>query len=644
MNTIEPFTSSIDWSNELFTSLVWIVRAWAIAAACTIVVLVLIARYTVWGRQFWHVTGEYFSGRQSVKVWLWLAGLLLSVITGVRLSVLFTYQANDLNSAIQVAVQGVAAGDEVAKTSGITGFWMSLVIFCVIAVCTVTRILVDLFVMQRFMLAWRTWLTNRLTADWLDGRAYYRSTFIDASIDNPDQRIQFDIDVFTAISGPQPNTPHQTSNGTLPFGAISAIVSVVSFTAILWNLSSDLSLLGFEVPRAMFWFGFVYVAFATVIAFWLGRPLIRLSFNNEKFNAAFRYALVRLRDAAESVAFYRGENAERGQLRSRFEAIVSNYRRFINKTVVFTGWNLSMNNLIIPLPWVLQAPRLFAGQIKLGDVYQSVAAFGAIQDALSFFRNSYDVFAGWRASIIRLDGLVTANEESRALPEMTVTPSDGGAVELDDVEVRNPAGQTLVSDLNLSLSPGDAMIITGESGTGKTTLLRSVAQLWPFTSGSVRCPVGENATMFLSQLPYVPLGDLRTVVSYPHPSGDIPDETLCAAMESVALPRYTDRLDEVNDWAKVLSPGEQQRVAFARILLTKPKVVFLDEATSALDEPLEFMIYGLLRRELPETVFVSVTHRSTVNRHHDQHLELLGDGRWRFGPLDNATVGAGAPV
>jgi putative ATP-binding cassette transporter len=635
---VEPFTSSIDWGGEFVASAAWILRAWAITAVCTMAALVLIARFTVWGRQFWHVTGAYFRGRDSAVVWVWLAALLLSVITGVRLSVLFTYQANDLNSAIQVAVQGVAAHEEVAKASGIRGFWMSLVIFSVIAVCVVTRILVDLYIMQRFMLRWRTWLTHRLTGDWLDGRAYYRSTFIDSSIDNPDQRIQSDIDVFTAISGPQPNTPHQTSNGTLPFGAISATVSVVSFTSILWNLSGSLSMFGVEVPRAMFWSGFVYVAVATVVAFWLGRPLIRLSFDNEKYNAAFRYALVRLRDAAESVAFYRGEMAERIQLNTRFAAIVGNYRRFINRTVIFTGWNLSMNNLIIPLPWLLQAPRLFAGQIKLGDVYQSVAAFGAIQDALSFFRNSYDVFAGWRASIIRLDGLVTANEESRALPEMTVAASSGGAVELDDVDVLNPAGQPLVSDLSLSLSPGNAMIITGESGTGKTTLLRSLAQLWPFTSGTVHCPVGENETMFLSQLPYVPLGDLRTVVSYPHKTGEIPDDTLREALEAVALPRYTSRLDEVADWAKVLSPGEQQRVAFARILLTRPKVVFLDEATSALDEPLEFMIYGLVRRELPETVFVSVTHRSTVNRHHDRHLELLGEGRWRFGPLEGAAV------
>lgn len=639
MNTLEPFSSSIDWGNALLDSTIWIVRAWAIAAICTMAALVVIAKYTRWGRQFWTVTGAYFTGPHSIKPWLSLSAMLLSVITGVRLAVLFSYQGNDLSTAIQVFVQGGSAGNDAVRQSGIDGFWAALLIFCVLAALLVARVLIDLFITQRFMLAWRIWLTDRLTGDWLDGRAYYRSRFIDSTIDNPDQRIQSDIDVFTAISGSQPNTPHQTSNGTLPFGAISAMVSVVSFAVILWNLSGGLSLFGFHLPRAMFWIGFGYVAFSTVIAFWLGRPLIRLTFNNEKFNAAFRYALVRLRDAAESVAFYRGESAERVQLRSRFEPIVANYRRFIDRTIAFTGWNLSMNHLIIPLPWVLQAPRLFAGQITFGDVSQSVTAFGALQDSLSFFRNAYDVFAGWRASIIRLHGLVTANEESRELPRVAVEASVDGVVQLDDVEVRNPAGHTLISDLNLALEPGNAMIITGQSGTGKTTLLRSLAQLWPYSSGEMRCPAGPNETMFLSQLPYVPLGDLRTVVSYPHRAGDISDETLCAALDDVALPQYTGRLNEVADWAKVLSPGEQQRIAFARILLTRPKVVFLDEATSALDEPLEFMIYGLVRRELPRTVFVSVTHRSTVNRHHDQHLELLGDGAWRLGP-----VAGSAPV
>ncbi|WKG01467.1 ABC transporter ATP-binding protein/permease [Mycolicibacterium sp. HK-90] len=637
MNDLKPFSPSIDWSAELLHSLWWLAQAWAVTAACTVGVLILLARFTTWGRQFWAVTGAYFTGRHSVKPWAVLAAMLLSVIVDVRLAVLFSYQSNDLYTAAQVAVEGLATDNDAVRDSGIRGFWIALLIFSVLAAILVTRVLVDLFMTQRFMLAWRTWLTDRLTGDWLDGRAYYRSRFIDKAIDNPDQRIQSDIDVFTALSGPQPNTPHQTSSGTLPFGAIRSIVSVISFTSILWNLSGDLNLFGVEIPRALFWSVFVYVAFATVIAFALGRPLIRLSFNNEKFNAAFRYALVRLRDAAESVALYRGEKVERSQLRQRFAAVVTNYKRFVNRTMVFTGWNLSMSHIIIPLPWALQAPRLFTGQIQLGAVNQSVAAFGAIQDALSFFRNSYDTFAGYRASIIRLHGLVAADEQSRELPKLDVTKLPAGAdslVELNDVEVRNPAGEQLIDDLTLTLAAGEAMIITGKSGTGKTTLLRSIAQLWPYASGAVRCPLGDNETLYLSQVPYVPLGDLRTVVSYPHQPGELPDKALQEALLAVALPRYVDRLGEDGDWAKVLSPGEQQRVAFARVLLTKPKVVFLDEATSALDEPLEFMIYSLIRRELPDTVLVSVTHRSTVHRHHNTHLELLGEGRWRLGRVE----------
>ncbi|BBZ33042.1 ABC transporter ATP-binding protein/permease [Mycolicibacterium confluentis] len=632
MNDLKPFQPSIDWDTALIDSLLWVGRTWAIAAAVTMLVLTIIARYTTWGRQFWQVTGVYFTGRNSVRPWLSLGTMLLSVIIGVRLSVLFTYQGNDLYSSAQVAVQGLALGDDAIQDSGIRGFWLSLVLFAVLAALLVTRVMVDLFITQRFMLRWREWLTDRLTGDWLDGRAYYRGRFIDDTIDNPDQRIQSDIDVFTALSGPQPNTPHQTSNGTLPFGAISSIITVISFTQILWALSGDLTVLGVTIPHAMLWAVFLYVAFATVVAFWLGRPLIRLSFDNEKFNAAFRYGLVRLRDAAEAVALYRGEKPERLHLRERFAPVVSNYRRFINKTMIFTGWNYSMNHVIIPLPWLLQAPRMFAGQIQLGAVTQTAAAFGAIQEALSFFRNAYDRFAGYRASIIRLHGLVAANEQSRQLPKLDIESFSDGVV-FDDIEVRSPAGEQLIDALNLELRPGDAMIITGKSGTGKSTLLRSLAELWPYTSGTMRSPQGEHETLFLSQLPYVPLGDLRAVVSYPHAPGAIPDDTLQDALVSVALPKYADRLDEVADWAKVLSPGEQQRIAFARVLLTKPKAVFLDEATSALDEPLEFMIYQLVRRELPDTIFVSVTHRSTVNRHHGKHLELLGEGRWQFGSM-----------
>jgi vitamin B12/bleomycin/antimicrobial peptide transport system ATP-binding/permease protein len=630
----ELFTPTLDWGNELLASLKWIAQGWAIAAVCTLVVLVLIGRFTTWGRQFWRVTGEYFTGPSSIKVWLWLAALLLSVITGVRIMVLLSFQGNDMMTSFQVVAAGITSGNQAVKDSGVHGFWVSLGIFCILAAAFMARVLLDMFMVQRFMLAWRVWLTDRLTRDWLDGKAYYRARFIDDTIDNPDQRIQSDIDIFTAGNGPLPNVPYYGSTNVLLFGAINAVASMVSFTAILWNLSGTLTIFGFDIPRALFWVGLGYVLFASIIAFWIGRPIIWLSFNNEKFNAAFRYALVRLRDAAEAVGFYRGEAAERAQLRRLFSPVVSNYKRYLNRSIAFNGWNWSMSQIIVPLPYVLQFPRFVAGEIRLGDMTQSASAFGNIQDGLSFFRNAYDLFAGYRAAIIRLHGLVVANEEGRALPEVTTTPCVDGAVELDDVEVRTPDGKQLIKPLDMRLEIGDTLVITGPSGSGKTTLLRSLAELWPFCTGTLTRPCGPNETMFLSQLPYVPLGDLRAVVTYPGKEGTIDDRTLRYTLQKVALPHLVGRLDEVQDWAKVLSPGEQQRIAFARILLTKPKVVFCDEATSALDEGLEFLCYNLVRTELPDTILVSVSHRRTVDQHHTHELELLGDGEWRLGRVE----------
>ncbi len=419
------------------------------------------------------------------------------------------------------------------------------------------------------------------------------------------------------------------------FGAVNAVASVISFAAILWGLSGPLDVFGFVLPRAMFWTVLVFVLIASVVAFWLGRPLIWLSFNNEKLNARFRYALVRLRDAAEAVGFYRGESAERAQLWRRFTPIIDNYRRFVRRSIVFNGWNWSMSQIIVPLPWLIQAPRLFDGQIKFGDVTQTAAAFGRISDSLSFFRNQYDAFAYLRAAIIRLHGLVDANARGRELPAVLTRPSDDGSVEFEGVEVRTPDGDPLVDSLDVRLESGQSLVITGQSGTGKTTLLRSLAELWPYASGTLRRPDGDNATMFLSQLPYVPLGNLRTVVCYPNSAADIADEAVRDVLTKVALAQLGDRLDQEADWAKVLSPGEQQRVAFARILLTKPQAVFLDEATSALDEGLEFALYQMVRSELPDCVVVSVSHRPTVEQHHDQELKLLGGGPWRLGAVEN---------
>jgi putative ATP-binding cassette transporter len=635
---MDMFTPSLDWGAEWLVSLLWIAKAWAIAAVATLAILALIFRFTTWGRQFWRITGAYFTGRASVKIYVWLAAMLFLVIISVRLNVLMSYYSNDMLTSFQVIATGIGGNDEAVKNSGKAGFWLAMLVFSVLVTIYVARVMLDLFVAQRFMLAWRAWLTDRLTGDWLDGKAYYRSRFIDDTIDNPDQRIQTDIDIFTAGVGPSPNTPNQTAGSTLLFGSISAVTSIFSFVPILWGLSGTLTLFGVNIPRAMFWIGLGYVVFASVFAFWIGRPIIWFSFDNEKYNAAFRYALVRLRDASEAVAFYRGEIAERAGLRGRFASVVDNYKRYINRMVGFYGWNLSISQIIVPLPYLLQFPRFFAGQIKLGDMSQTASAFNNIQDGLSFFRNAYDQFAGYRAAIIRLDGLVVANQEGRDLPQLTTTPCKDGTVQLDDVEVRTPDGKQLIKPLDMRLEVGDTLVVTGPSGSGKTTLLRSLAELWPFTSGTLTRPCGPNETMFLSQLPYVPLGDLRAVVTYPGEEGTIEDETLRDMLHKVALSHLAARLDEVLDWAKVLSPGEQQRVAFARILLTKPKAVFLDESTSALDEGLEFMLYQLVRAELPDTILVSVSHRTTVEQHHTHELELLGDGEWRLGRVNEEPV------
>ena len=624
------YAPSLDWANELPASLLWAGKAWLITAAAAVLALVLLARFTTWGRQFWRVSGGYFRGRASIRVWLWLGVLLFSTLIAVRLEVLLSYFVNDLYSSLQVAFEGAGAGNDAVRDSGVRGFWTAILTFVLIAALYVSRQLIDIYLTQNFIIRWRVWLTDRLTGDWLDDESFYRGRFIDNPVDNPDQRIQLDIDAFTACTGTGPNTPTVGTTTTLLFGAINAMVSVVAFTPILWNLSGPLTFFGVTLDHALFWIALVYVFATTVIAFWIGRPLIRFSFRNELTNAAFRYALVRMRDAAESISFYRGEAAEKSVLGKRFSAVIANYRGYVVRTLALLGWNQSITQAINPLPLVVQAQRLFSGSITFGDVTQSASAFNSVHDSLSFFRAVYDYFAAYRATIIRLAGLVEADEQARALPRLTAEPSTDGAIELRDIEIRNPAGKTLLTGLNLRLQPGDSLVITGPSGCGRTSLLRSIARLWPYASGSMSRPDGDGEAMFLSQIPYLPLGDLRAVLSYPRTESAIPDGDLVAALDAVTLGHLSGRLDEDQDWAKVLSPGEQQRIAFARVLLQTPKVIFLDESTAAIDEGQEYAIYRLLRSRLPESIIVSVTHRGTVEQHHGHHLRLLGDGRWEL--------------
>lgn len=629
------FTPSLDWGTEIVATLIWVAKAWAVSAVTMLVVLTLIARFTSWGRQYWRITGAYFTGRQSIPVWALLGVLLLSVMFSVRMDVLFSYYGNDQYSALQVAFEGASAGNDAVRDSGIRGFWFSIVVFALLVITYLVQTLLDLYLMQFFIIRWRVWLTDRLTSDWLDEAAYYRGRFLDEPVDNPDQRIQQDIDVFTTGTGPETNTPTVGTSTTLLFGAVYSIVSVVAFAPILWNLAGSLTFFGVALPKALFWIVLLYVAVATVVSFWIGRPIIALSFRNEQTNAAFRYALVRVRDAAEAVGFYRGERVERVALADRFARIIANYRTLVWRGVAFLGWNKAMSQIIDPLPLIIQAPRLFAGEINLGDVSQSSSAFRSVQASLSFFRAVYDAFASYRAVIIRLDGLLSANEAARALNRVASADSPDGVVELVDVDVRSPAGESLVDGLAVRLAAGGSLVITGRSGTGKTTLLRSLAGMWPYASGTVRYP-GSGApdvVMFLPQLPYAPLGDLRTVTCYPSAANAFGDNAIRSALDAVALGQLGGRLAETADWSKVLSPGEQQRIAFARVLLNSPSAVFLDESTSALDEGQEFALYRMLRDRLPRCIVVSVSHRGTVEQHHDDRLELLGAGEWRLIPV-----------
>jgi vitamin B12/bleomycin/antimicrobial peptide transport system ATP-binding/permease protein len=624
MNT-GTFMPTIDWSHELLNSIVWILKTFAITTPCLLAVLALLGWLTQWGRQFWRVRGAYFKGRQSLPVWVMLALLLLSTIIAVRVSVLLSYQVNDLYSALQVAFRDDA--------TGISGFWSTMVVFAALAVCYVVRFLLDLYLTQRFIMRWRIWLSHRFIDDWLGDFAYFRAQFSRQPIDNPDQRIQQDIDIFTTGVGGEANNPARDSADTLLFGAVQSVLVVFSFGAILWRLSGPLTLGGVTLPRALFWIVITYVLAVTVIAFVIGRPLIRFSYLNELRNAGFRYALVRCRDASAAIGLYRGERAERKLLRGRLSGVMDNYGSWRNRVVLFTGWNLSTSQAITALPYIVQAQRLFARQISFGDVMQSATAFGHIHDGLSFFRNAYDQFASYRAAVIRLDGLADANSRARALPQVKTTGSANGTLEVDGVEVRTPDGEYLVRALDFSLDPGDMLLIRGRSGVGKTVLLQSLAGLWPFVSGRVRLPARRQDQMFVPQLPYAPLGDLRAVVSYPHQVGAFDDREIQQALVKVALSHLVIRVNDVRDWAKVLSVGEQQRIAFARILLSKPRAVFLDESTSALDEGLEQMLYELIRSELPETIVVSVSHRSTVEQFHARQLELVGGGEWRLGRL-----------
>ncbi|QXI40108.1 ABC transporter ATP-binding protein/permease [Pseudomonas xantholysinigenes] len=590
----------MNWHQALQESLRWLAIASSITLVCFTITALLAVRYTRWGAQFWQLAGPYFSWRRSWRPLLAFALLLVLTLFSVRLNVLFSFWYNGFYSALQALDQ--------------TAFWYLLGVFAVLATIHVLRSLFTFYVTQAFNIRWRVWLTERLTADWMHGDAYYRGQFLAEPVDNPDQRIELDVNAFV------------TGSVSLALGAVSALVSLVAFTGILWGLSAPLTVAGIEVPRAMVFAVYVYVLIATWIAFRLGQPLIRLNFLNEKFTANFRYALMRLRENAENIAFYQGAQVERGTLLGRFFTLIGNAWALVFRNLKFSGFNLGVSQVAVVFPFILQAPRFFSGAIKLGDVMQTAQAFGQVQDSLSFFRESYDTFAQYRATLDRLTGFLDANQQAGALPRVT-TVEQAHALDIQGLQVLRPDGHALIADLHLNLRAGQALLIKGPSGSGKTTLLRALAGLWPYAEGEVRRPLGQQA-LFLAQRPYLPLGDLRTAIAYPADGLPADDGRMRQALEQVNLAHLVERLGEARDWSRILSIGEQQRLAFARVLFNRPQVVFLDESTSAMDEGLEHALYGLLRREMPGSLLVSVGHRGTLAGFHSHRLEVDGQGGW----------------
>ena len=434
--------------------------------------------------------------------------------------------------------------------------------------------------------------------------------------DNPDQRISEDIEQFI-----------QLTLG-LSLGLLSAVVTLFSFLMILWGLSGPLDFEMFgtaiSIPAYMVWVALVYAVIGTWLTVKIGRPLVRLNFDQQRYEADFRFSLVRLRENSESVAFYKGEAQEQENFLTRFGSVVGNFWQIMRRQKKLNWFTSFYGQIAIIFPFIVAAPRFFAGKIQLGGLMQTASAFGQVQGSLSYIVDSYASIAAWRAVIERLSGF---NYSIRHAENSQVAASgferkigSTNAIEANDLMISLPDGRALLEHIDLSIKAGDSLLITGPSGVGKSTLLRALAGLWPFVHGRLTMP--ESAAMlFLPQKPYLPLGTLKVALCYP----DAPDADDAALREVLALcqlAHLSDRLDAVEQWSYVLSLGEQQRVAFARVLLKRPDFLFLDEATSALDEDAEAQFYALLKSRLPNMAIVSVGHRSTLRQWHAAEKRL----------------------
>ena len=557
----------------------------------------------------WRLMSSYWHSQEKWKARGLLAGVIALTLGQVYMLVLLNGWNNDFYNALQ--------------QRAFESFWPLIGQFAGFAFLHIIFAVYAVYVRQILEIKWRKWMTDKYLDRWLGHQTYYRLQVAGQDdMDNPDQRIADDVNSFVNLTL------------GLFVGVLKQATSLVAFVVILWNLSGSLDIpLGdtvLSVPGYMVFVTLIYSVVGTWLAHKVGRKLIRLNYDQQRFEADFRFSMVRVRENSESVAFYGGEKPELQNFRERFALVIGNFWGLMKRTKLLNFYVNGYAQIAIIVPVLMCAPQYFNGTMQLGGFMQTISAFGRVQDALSYFVESYDSIAQYVAVIRRLGGFAGHMEEAEALaPSFDFTQNTSNALQLWQIDIALPDGRQLAEKLSIAVPAGKRLLISGGSGAGKSTLLRAIAGIWPYGTGEISLPTGWR-TMFLPQRPYLPLGSLRRAIYYPQPVPENTDDNLTGLLERFGLQNLAGQLDAVDDWSRILSLGEQQRLAFIRILLLRPDIVFLDESTSALDEPREAQAYEILHQLLPQMAVVSVGHRSSLLNCHDKQLVLAGDGYWKL--------------